>query len=170
MNHLPLPLQLCSKIKIVCRSSSSAVPGRRIRQVRLDLVSPFVLSPTHRDASGTPRYLSQGVRMLPYNCSNCKSFLHGFFEKILAQHIKILFLFSDGIIRIQSPFYRTSTEYNVRQGHETHIAEQTHIVGFHVYFDEKRIRPILKQEKAGRLAFCRPANYFGRQSRPLCDF
>ena len=25
------------------------------------------------------------------------------------------------------------------------MAEEAHIVGFHVYFDEKRIRPILKQ-------------------------
>ena len=30
---------------------------------------------------------------------------------------------------------------------------EAHIVGFHVYFDEKRIRPILKQEKREWVAF-----------------
>nr|WP_316625214.1 hypothetical protein [uncultured Ruminococcus sp.] len=39
-----------------------------------------------------------------------------------------------------------------------------------MYFDEKWIRPIFKQEKEGRLAFRRPSHHNGRQSRPLSGF
>ena len=43
-------------------------------------------------------------------------------------------------------------------------------MGILMYFDEKGFRPIFKQEKAGRLAFRRPADHIGRQSRPLSGF
>ena len=63
VSSAPAIVVVQQKQKAQCRSSSSAVLGRRIRQVLLDLAGhacpPFVLSLPHRDACGTPEPLSR---------------------------------------------------------------------------------------------------------------